>query len=383
MRECSALPASRAHILGLRAHKSFGRGSQHGSIPHLGRGEGVAQGERGAPGTRKAKSCGEPGASSAGRKRKGERDREVGAGKFSAAPRPGAPHHRRGPSPAAGTPTPAGRGPARRPPPAPPSPAPAPPRALPPMPPAPRPPPCCRGGRGGAAAAAARPPALRPGPASPQCGSIPQGRPLARPPRQRGRSRSDPALPAPGLRERRAMAAGSAPAALGAAGSLCLASASPLGPPRCAGLGVEEAQDGSSPQPRREGGVAARERRPEGIQMGIIPLTASCSPITPQQGGGDGFGLRQRLPWGSPGSELRSHASLRLINLSCTHTGSFSQVHEEMCCRERRATGFIKSISFRGFAGWFVLNVYLLTSPQYTMFQLSISLLCFGEFPSV
>lgn len=132
-------------------------------------------------------------------------------------------------------------------------------------------------------------------------------------------------------------------------------------------------------------GLAARERRPEGIQMGIIPLgplTAACSPITPQQGGGDGFSLRQPLPWGSPGSDLRSHASPRLINLSCTHTGCFSQVHEEMCCRERRAAGLIKSISFRGFVGWFVLNVCLLTSPQYTMFQFSISLLCFGEFPS-
>lgn len=286
-------PASRAHILELRAHKSFGRGSQHRSIPHLGRGEGVAQGEPGAPGTARGtrgiaenQELRQPGEK--------EKEREVGAGKFSAAPRPGAPHHRRGPSPAAGRPTPAGRGPARRPPPAPPSPAPAPRRALPSMPPAPpplpRPPPCCGDEEAPPPARAA----LRPRFAS---------------------VRLHPSRPLPALRVSTGGAAAPRPCPArrwpegeaGDGGRLC--PCCPQGcrqrfarPPPPSGL-LWRGSRWFLPSAPAGRGLAARERRPGGIQMGIIPLrplTAACSPVTLQQGEGDGFSVRQRLRSGVP-----------------------------------------------------------------------------------
>lgn len=193
---------------GTRTHKSSGRGSQRRSIPHLGEGKAWRRASPWAPGTgRGGGRLGALGNWELPQRGEKEREKEVGAGKFSAAPRPGAPHRRRGPSPAAGRPTPAAHGPARRSPPARPSPAPAPRRALPPMPPAlpplPRPPPCCRGDE-----EAPPPAALRPGPASPQCGSIPPrpGPPLPRPWRQAGGAPAARPCP-PRLRERRPMAA--------------------------------------------------------------------------------------------------------------------------------------------------------------------------------
>lgn len=116
-----------------------------------------------------------------------------------------------------------------------------------------------------------------------------------------------------------------------------------------------------------------------------MPLIAALDPHSgpfSQSRRGDGISLKQpRLPWGSPGSDLRSHARPRLINLSCPYTGCFFQVHEEMCCRERTAAGLIKCVSFRGFAGWFLLNVSLLTSPSTSCFSFLFPVCILVNFP--
>lgn len=65
------------------------------------------------------------------------------------------------------------------------------------------------------------------------------------------------------------MAAGAAPAALGAAGSPFPGPRLPPGPPRCAGLreaAPEGLRDGSSPERRREGGGKASRGSGEASQ---------------------------------------------------------------------------------------------------------------------